>query len=292
MKIGVIGIGAMGRPIAANLLKAGHSVVVYNRTLARAADLQASGAVVTEAISEACQADVVLTMLADDVAVEAVVFQSGEFFPSFRPDRIHVSMSTISIKMVKKLTEAHAEKGGRFISAPVFGRPESAAAASLSIVAAGPADAIESVSSIFTAIAKKIFSAGKEPFQANAVKLCGNFLLLSAIEGLAESIAFTREQGIPPHLLLEILTETLFTAPFYKTYGSLMVREHYKPAGFRLQLGLKDAGLLLEEALRVGLPMPSVSTVRDQLKVAVERGLGDHDVAALALLRGKRQELV
>jgi 3-hydroxyisobutyrate dehydrogenase-like beta-hydroxyacid dehydrogenase len=288
MKIGVIGIGKMGRPIAANLLKAGHSVVVYNRTLARAASLEANGAHVAQRVSEACQADVVLTLLADDSAVETVVFQSEEFFPSFRADQIHVSMGTISINMVRKLTEAHARRGGRFISAPVFGRPESAVAASLSIVAAGPADAIARVSTIFTAIGTKVFIAGEEPFQANTIKLCGNFLLLTAIEGLAESVAFARDHGITPSLLLNILTETLFTAPFYKTYGSLMVKEHYKPAGFGLQLGLKDAELLLDEAIRVGMPMPAVSTVRDQLAAAVARGLQDYDVAALALLHPDR----
>lgn len=290
MKIGVIGMGEMGRPIAANLLKAGHSVVVYNRTLARAANLEANGALVAQRVGEACQADVVLTLLADDPAVETVVFQSEEFFPSFRADQIHVSMGTIGINMTRKLTEAHAKRGGRFISAPVFGRPESAAAASLSIVAAGPADAIDRVSTIFAAIGKKVFIAGEEPFQANALKLCGNFLLLTAIEGLAEGIAFVREQGMAPSLMLNILTETLFTAPFYTTYGSLMVEEQYKPAGFRLQLGLKDAELLLEEAVRVGLPMPAASMVRDQLTKAVARGLQDYDVAALALLHPDRPE--
>jgi 3-hydroxyisobutyrate dehydrogenase-like beta-hydroxyacid dehydrogenase len=157
MKIGMIGIGEMGRPIAANLLKAGHSVVVYNRTLARAASLEANGALVALRVSEACQADVVLTLLADDAAVEAVVFQSKEFLPCFSENRVHVSMGTIGIGMTRKLTETHAREGGRFISAPVFGRPESAAAASLSILAAGPTDVIDRVSGVFTAISKKVF---------------------------------------------------------------------------------------------------------------------------------------
>jgi 3-hydroxyisobutyrate dehydrogenase-like beta-hydroxyacid dehydrogenase len=144
---------------------------------------------------------------------------------------------------------------------------------------------------MLTAIGKRLFVVGEEPFQANGVKLCGNFLLLSAIEGLAESVAFARQQGIAPSILVNILTETLFTAPFYKTYGSLTVEDRYEPAGFRMQLGLKDADLLLEEAVRVGLLMPSASTVRDRLRIAVARGLRDRDVAALVLLRSDRSEL-
>jgi 3-hydroxyisobutyrate dehydrogenase-like beta-hydroxyacid dehydrogenase len=256
MKIGVIGIGKMGRPIAANLLKAGHSVVVYNRTLARAASLEANGAHVAQRVSEACQADVVLTLLADDSAVETVVFQSEEFFPSFRADQIHVSMGTISINMVRKLTEAHARRGGRFISAPVFGRPESAVAASLSIVAAGPADAIARVSTIFTAIGTKVFIAGEEPFQANTIKLCGNFLLLTAIEGLAESVAFARDHGITPSLLLNILTETLFTAPY----------EMWTPASNSLSPGLGlwtnvGAGSSATVSMIVGVGEPLASSI-------------------------------
>ena len=125
------------------------------------------------------------------------------------------SMGTVGIEMIRRLTEAHVKGGGQFVSAPVFGRPESAATASLSILAAGPADVIDRISIVFKAISKRVFVVGEKPFQANVVKLCGNFLLLSAIEGLAESLAFACEQGVTPRLLLKVMTETLFTAPFY-----------------------------------------------------------------------------
>jgi 3-hydroxyisobutyrate dehydrogenase-like beta-hydroxyacid dehydrogenase len=284
MRIGVIGIGAMGHPIAVNLLKAGHSIVVHNRTRARAEALRPLGAIVAKSLREACQNDLVVTMLSDDPAVEAVVFQSNDFFSSLTSDCVHISMGTIGVEMARKLTAAHARQGGQFISAPVFGRPESAASGSLLILAAGLSSAIDRGSPILAAIGKRLFIVGEEPFQANVLKLCGNALLLSAIEGLAETIAFARKQGIQPSRFLEIMTETLFTAPLYKTYGSLMVNEAFKPAGFRLQLALKDAELLLEEAFRLAVPMSSISAVKNQLRIAAQCGLGDLDVGALSLL--------
>jgi 3-hydroxyisobutyrate dehydrogenase-like beta-hydroxyacid dehydrogenase len=284
MRIGFIGIGAMEQPIAVNLLKAGYSVVVYNRTPARAEALRPAGAIVARSVREACQADVVMTMLSDDPAVEAVVFQSNEFLPCFDSARVHLSMGTIGVEMARKLTAAHAQHGGQFISAPVFGRPERAASGSLLILAAGPTAGIDQVSPILASIGKRLFVVGEEPFQANVLKLCGNTVLLSAIEAMAETMAFARKQGIQPCRFVEIMTETLFTAPLYKTYGSLMVNEVFKPAGFRLQLALKDAELLLDEAFRAAVPMSSASAVKNQLRAAVQSGLGDFDVAALSLL--------
>lgn len=274
----------MGQHIAVNLLKAGHSVVVYNRTAARAEALRPAGANVANSVGEACHAEVVMTMLSDDFAVESVVFQSKEFVSSFTPDRVHISMGTIGVELARRLTSAHAHHGGQFISAPVFGRPESAAAGSLLILAAGRTDTIDRVSPLLATIGKRLFVVGEEPFQANVLKLCGNALLLSAIEGLAETIAFARREGIQPGQLVELMTETLFTAPLYKTYGSLMVNEAFQPAGFRLQLALKDAELLLEEAFRIAVPMSSISAVKNQLRLAVQCGLGDLDVGALSLM--------
>jgi len=284
MRVGVIGIGKMGEPIALNLLKSGHSVIVYNRTPARAEALRSAGATAARSLGEACDADAVLTILSDDPAVESVVFQSTDFLRSFPAGRVHISMSTIGVEMARRLTAAHAEHGGHFVSAPVFGRPQSAADGSLLILAAGPAEVIKRVSPIFTAIGKKVFIIGEEPFRANVVKLCGNFLLLSSILALAQTITFARAHDIDAGQFLGFLTETLFTAPYYKLYGSLMVKEAFKPAGYNMQLALKDAELLLQGALRAGVLMSSANNVRDELRDAVQRGLGDLDVSALSLV--------
>lgn len=284
MRISVIGIGAMGGPIALNLLKAGHSVIVYNRTPDRTDALRAAGAVAATSIAEACKAGVVVTMLSDDAAMDAVVFKSGQFLPSFEPSCVHVSMSTISAEMARRLTAAHAAGGGRFLSAPVFGRPDAAQAAALFVIAAGPADTIEGVAEVFAAIAKRVIVAGEIPFHANIVKLCGNFLLLSAVESLAEVFRLADQQGLARDALLDILTGTLFTAPLYRGYGSLMVERRFSPAGFKLRLGLKDIELLLEAARTSQLLMPAANIIRDQLRQAAGLGLSEQDVASLALL--------
>jgi 3-hydroxyisobutyrate dehydrogenase-like beta-hydroxyacid dehydrogenase len=284
MKVGVIGIGKMGKPIALNLLKSGYSVIAYNRTPAYAEALQPWGAIATASLGDVCDADAVLTMLSDDSAVESVVFHSTDFLRSFPAGRVHISMSTIGVDMARRLTSAHAEHGSHFVSAPVFGRPQTAADGSLLILAAGPAEAIKRVSPIFTAIGKRVFIIGEEPFRANVVKLCGNSLLLSSILALAQTFAFARAHDIDDSQFLGFLTETLFTAPFYKMYGSLMVNDAFEPAGYSMQLALKDADLLLQGALRAGVLMSSTITVRDKLRDAVQQGLGDLDVSALSLV--------
>jgi 3-hydroxyisobutyrate dehydrogenase-like beta-hydroxyacid dehydrogenase len=284
MRISVIGIGAMGGPIAQNLIKAGQSVLVYNRTLERAEALRRAGATVATSIAQACQSDVVITMLANDAAVEAVVFESNEFLTALRPDRVHISMSTISAPMVRRLTTVHRSSGHGFISAPVFGRPDAAQAGALSIIAAGPKQTIEHLSEVFSAIAKNVFVIGETPFHANIVKLCGNFLLLSAVEGLAETLSLARKHGVAPDAMLNILTGTVFTAPFYRSYGSLMVEKKFTPAGFKLKLGLKDIELLREAAREVRLRMPGAALLAEQLRSAADHDLLEHDIAALASL--------
>jgi 3-hydroxyisobutyrate dehydrogenase-like beta-hydroxyacid dehydrogenase len=288
MRIGIIGTGAMGRPIAQKLLTAGHSVVVYNRTPERAEALRSRGAEIAMSVTELCKAEVIITMLADDTAVNAVVFESGQFLPAFDSERVHLSMSTISIAMARRLTAAHAGGAGHFVSAPVFGRPEAAEGAALSVVAAGPRPTIDRLSSLFAAIAKGVFVVGEIPLHANVVKICGNALLFSAVEALAEVLAFARHQGVDADVLLDLLTGTLFTAPFYRGYGRLMIDRQFTPPGFRLRLALKDVGLFLEESRGADIATPVVTAVEEQLARGVQRGLQESDVAALAeLLDGR-----
>ncbi|HKT10554.1 MAG TPA: NAD(P)-dependent oxidoreductase [Terriglobia bacterium] len=270
MKVGFIGLGNMGHPMARNLLNAGHEVTVYNRTRERAEGLRTEGANVTDNAAGACGGDILITMLADDRVTRAVVFD-GQLIPRLAPGAVHISMATISVALAQELTRAHAEAGNQFISAPVFGRPEAAESAKLVIVAAGPAETIERCQPLFGAVGQRTFIVGKEPSNANTVKLAGNFLILSVIESLGEAYALLRKSGVAPETFLEIMTSTLFAAPVYKTYGALIAKEQFLPAGFKLPLGLKDVGLVLAAAADVRAPMPVASLARDHILAAIAR---------------------
>lgn len=284
MDVGFIGLGHMGSAMARNLLKAGHHVTLYNRTRAKAEPLVAAGARVVDKPSAACGGDVLITMLADDHAVESVVFGQEGVVAALPPNAIHVSMSTISVALSDRLAEAHARAGQGYVAGPVFGRPEAAAAAQLFIIAAGGDQAIRRCQPLFDAIGQKTFGVGDKPSAANLVKLSGNFLITSIIESLGEAFALVRKSGVDPHRYLEILTSTLFSAPVYKTYGGLIAEEKYEPAGFKMALGLKDIRLTLAAADAQAVPMPVASLVHDHFLAGVAQGQGDSDWSALARL--------
>lgn len=290
MKAGFIGLGNMGLPMARNLLKAGHEVIVYNRTRERAESLRKEGAIVAEKATDACSSDVLITMLADDKALRAVVFD-GQFISSLGPGTVHVSMATISVALAQELTRAHAEAGKQFISAPVFGRPEAAEAAELAIVAAGPAKMIERCQALFDAMGQRTFIVGEEPSSANTVKLAGNFLILSVIESLGEAYALLRKSGVAPEKFLEIMTSTLFAASVYRTYGNLIAKEQFLPAGFKLPLGLKDVSLVLAAAADARAPMPVASLVRDHILAALAHGGEDLDWSSFAKISAENAGL-
>src|SRR5579884_3606060 len=245
MKVGFIGLGNMGAPMAANLLKGGHELTVYNRTAAKAQALVAQGARLAKSPAEASKGEVVFTMLADDRAVEDVVFAESGIVSAMAKHTIHVSSSTISVALAEKLTSEHAKQGQRFVSAPVFGRPEAAAAAKLFVVVAGPTDAVQACMPLFETIGQKTFHFGDKPSSANLVKLSGNFLIASTIEALSEAMALIAKGRLDQHQYLEFLTSTLFAAPVYKTYGGLIADRKFTPAGFVATLGLKDVRLAL-----------------------------------------------
>jgi 3-hydroxyisobutyrate dehydrogenase-like beta-hydroxyacid dehydrogenase len=303
MNIAFIGLGNMGSAMATNLLKAGHTLTVYNRSHARADALKSLGARVAATPGEAAAgAEVAITMLADDHALESVVFgriQTGSghneketadranLLDALPPNAIHVSMSTISVAMSRKLAAAHDERKQHYVSAPVFGRPEAAAAAKLFIVAAGPAAQIERCRPLFDAMGQKTFIAGDDASGANLMKLAGNFLITAVIEGLAESFALVRKAGLDANLFHEILTSSLFNAPIYKTYGALINSQKFEPAGFKLPLGLKDNRLLLAAAEESAVPMPMASLIRDRFLAALGQGMGELDWSAISKLSAK-----
>jgi 3-hydroxyisobutyrate dehydrogenase-like beta-hydroxyacid dehydrogenase len=292
MKIGFVGLGSMGSGMARNLIKAGHQLAVYNRTRSRTDEFKQVGAKVASSPGEAATgADAVITMLADDRALEAVIFGPGNVLESLPAGAVHISMSTISVAISRRLEAAHKEKKQEYVSAPVFGRPEAAAAAKLFIVAAGLEAQIERCRVLFEAMGQKTFFAGGEPHQANLIKLTGNFLITTVIESLAESFALVRKSGVDATQFLEILTSSLFNAPIYKTYGGLIAADKFEPVGFKMPLGLKDNRLLLAAAEEASVPMPMASLVRDRFLAAMAQGLGEADWAAIARMSAQEAGL-
>jgi 3-hydroxyisobutyrate dehydrogenase-like beta-hydroxyacid dehydrogenase len=287
MKVGFIGLGHMGAGMAANLLKAGHDVTVYNRTRTKIEALVAQGARAAASVSDACSGDAVMTMLANDDAVESVVFSDGSIIGSLPTAAIHISSSTISVALSERLEAAHAKAGQRFVAAPVFGRPDVAAAGQLFVVAAGSPDAVEAAAPLFDAIGERTFVVSETPKAANLVKLSGNFLLASVIESLGEAMALIGKAGIDRRQYLEILTSTLFDAPVYKTYGGLIAGGRFEPAGFAAPLGHKDIRLTLAAAEDLRVPLPLASLLRDRFLTLLAHGGDTLDWSAIGRLAAK-----
>jgi 3-hydroxyisobutyrate dehydrogenase-like beta-hydroxyacid dehydrogenase len=282
--IGFIGLGKMGRGMAQNLLQARYNVMVWNRTAGRADDLQKLGARVAASPADCARSGIVITMLADDAALESVVFAENGILKALPAGGLHLSMSTISVALSTRLTAAHGVARQSFVAAPVFGRPEAAAAKKLFIVVAGTASDLVRSQPIFDALGQRTYIAGDEPHSANTIKLLGNFLIATTIESFGEAFALARKSGIAPEKFLEIITGTLFTAPFQLNYGGIIARQAYEPAGFAAALGLKDVRLVLQAADAAGVPLPIASLVRDRFLSAVSHGHAEKDWAVIAKL--------
>jgi 3-hydroxyisobutyrate dehydrogenase-like beta-hydroxyacid dehydrogenase len=273
MRIGFIGLGNMGAAIAGNLVKGHHEVTVWNRSVARARPLLEAGAAIASSPREAAAGrDAVITMLADDAALDAVLEGASGLLAGLDKGALHISMSTIAVATADRLSAEHHSRGQRFLCAPVFGRPEAAAAAKLFIVAAGdPAD-IEFAAPVFSATAQRAFPVGKKPSAASLVKLCGNFMILAAIEAMAEAMTLAEKGGVQKAQLLEVLTSSLFDAPVYHNYGKALVDGRFRPPGFAAPLGLKDMRLAGQSSESLRVPMPLLGLLRDHLlqTIAVE----------------------
>ncbi len=287
MRVGFIGLGRMGSGMAANLIKAGHEVTVYNRTPGKMQPLVELGARAAGSMAEACRGDAAITMLADDAALESISFGNGGLIESLGRDAIHISMSTISVDLSEKLAAAHGKAGQRFVSAPVFGRPDAAAAAKLFVVAGGPSDVVAACMPLFEAMGQKTFHLSEHPPDANLIKLSGNFLIASVIESLGEAIALIGKAGIDRGKFIDLLTSTLFSAPVYKTYGGLIADKQFDKGGFSAPLGLKDIRLALLAAEKLRVPMPVASLLRDRLITLIATGGEKLDWSAIALLAAK-----
>jgi 3-hydroxyisobutyrate dehydrogenase-like beta-hydroxyacid dehydrogenase len=275
MKVGFIGLGRMGAAMAANLVKAGHDVSVFNRSPGKGSSLVKLGAHEAADVAGACGGDAVITMLADDDAASDIALGPGGLVDSLPKGAIHLSMSTISVALSKRLTQAHTKAGQRYVAAPVFGRPDAAVAAKLFIVAAGDAATIDVCQPLFRALGQKTFPIGTEPSAANLVKLSGNFLMASAIEALGEAVALIGKAGIDRRAYIELLTSSIFNAPAYKTYGGLIAQGKFEPAAFAAPLGYKDIRLALAAAEGLRVPMPLASLLHDRFLRLFAQG-GDH----------------
>jgi 3-hydroxyisobutyrate dehydrogenase-like beta-hydroxyacid dehydrogenase len=284
MKVGFIGLGHMGTAMAGRLVQAGHEVTVYNRTKSKVQALIDEGAHLATRVADASQGDVVITMLADDDAVEAVVFSERGVLQSLGERTIHVSMSTTGLALSKKLADAHVTVGRCFVAAPVFGRPTVAAAGKLFIVAAGEPDVIEVCMPLFDALGQKTISISEAPQAANLVKLSGNFITASVMEALSEAMALIRKAGIDPHRYFELLTSTIFTCPVFTNYGGGLANGKSEAGGFAASLGEKDIRLALAAAQMLRVPMPLASVVHDRLQTLIARGGEQVDWSALGLL--------
>ncbi len=283
-KIGFVGLGAMGLPMATNLLAAGYHLTVYNRTASKAEPLIAKGARRAERAGDVAHpGGIVVSMLADDASVKALVTGEDALAERIAPDGIHVSMSTVSPAITRELAAYHAARGSVMVAAPVFGRPSSAQAKWLWICTSGSADAKAKVKPILEAMGQDIFDFGDNPGAANVVKLAGNFMIAAALEAMGEAVAMMRKSGVDPAAALEMLAKTLFAAPVYQGYGPAIAHGRFTPAGFRLPLGLKDIDLVLQTAAAANAPMPAASLLRDRFISAIAKGRADLDWSAIAL---------
>jgi len=292
MKVGFIGLGSMGSGMARNLIKAGHQLTVYNRTKTRAEEFGNAGAKVARSPADAAsEAEVLITMLADDAAVDAVIFDPGKVLQALPVGSVHISMSTISVALSRRLATAHREKQQHYVAAPVFGRPDAAAAGKLFIVAAGAPAQLERCRPLFDAMGQKTFFVGDDQPAANLIKLTGNFVITTVIESLAEAFSVMKKSGIDPARFLEVLTGSLFDAAVYRNYGSIIAAQRFEPAGFKLPMGLKDNRLILAAAEELAAPLPLASLVHDRFVAAIAQGLGNQDWAAIARVTYKNAGL-
>ncbi len=286
MEIGFIGLGEMGAAIAANLLRAGHRVRVWNRSPERLAALVEHGAQPLASPAEALTGDALFSMLADDVAVQEV-FDAALLDQAPR-GLIHVNMATVSVALAESLAHAHAERGLNYVAAPVLGRPHVASAGQLTIIAAGPAEAIDRVPPAFDAVGQKTWRLGSLPQHANAVKIAANMTIAAAIETMGEASALLAAYGVSTNDYLDVITHSVLPGPIYQGYGTMIAEARYEPAFFKARLGLKDVRLALAAGDAAAVPLPVVSVVRDSLLEAVAHGGGDKDFAVLGQVAARR----
>lgn len=292
MKTGFIGLGKMGAGMASRLCQAGYDLTVYNRSAERLQPLIAQGAKAATTIAEVCDADVVFTMLANDAALSEVALGPSGILEHLKPGAIHVSCSTVSVALSAQLADAHSEKQQGFIAAPVFGRPDAAAAGKLFMVVAGKPELIAKIQPLLDILGQRTFIVSDNPEKANLVKLSGNFLIATVIESLGEAMALVEKGGVDRHQYLDLLTSSLFNIPLYKNYGGMIADRHFEPAGFAAHLGQKDMRLVLAAAEDLKVPLPFASILRDRFLDLAAHGGDNLDWSAVGSLAAKDAAII
>jgi len=293
MKIGFLGLGIMGAPMARHLAAAGHEVTVWNRTAAKAAPLRAAGATVaTRPVDCAIGAEVLITILGGDASVSQVLFEGDDDLISALPaGAIHVSMETISVDYAATLTATHRARGKSFVCAPIIGRGDTAEAAELTLIVGGAAADVARCQPVFAPFAKRVVHVGEDPKTAAIVKLSSNFLIAGALGAMGEAFAVVRKAGVDPQLFYELITTTNFSAPTYIYYGKNVATDVHAPPNFRTPLGLKDVSQMIDSAAALGVPMPLGELLQEQLRQAIEAGYSDLDWSAVTRIPAKRAGL-
>lgn len=281
MRIAFIGLGQMGKAMAARLIDAGHALTVFNRTRNAADELEKRGAHVAATPEALVGAELVITMVADDAATRAIWLDSG-LAARWPAGTLHINMSTVGLEVARALAQAHAQSASLYVSAPVFGRPAIAAKGELDVIAAGAPQALARCEAAFKLLAKQVFVVGERPELANAVKIARNYLLANMVQGLGEAIALTRKAGVQAGDFVNILGSTSFGCPAYRNYGRMIAEQAYAPPSFTLSLGLKDVELARTTGQSLGVPMANAALIAQQTRLAIAAGLGDLDWAALA----------
>lgn len=281
--IGFIGLGNMGEAMARNLIEAGFELRAYNRTASKAQALAHAHAVATPA-EAAREGGIVITMVANDAALEEVVHGAGGFAAALGRDGLHISMSTVSSAIARRLAQVHAQHGSHYLAAPVFGRPEAAAARKLWICQSGSDEAKRRARPVLEHLGQGIHDFGSDPGAANVVKLCGNFLILAAIEAMAEALALAEKSGLERAAVSSFFGQSIFACPIYQNYGRILAARQYQPAGFKLALGMKDVRLVRESAEAAQVPMPIGSLLHERMLASLAKGREDLDWTAIELL--------
>lgn len=285
MNIGFIGLGNLGTPIAENLLESTQPLYVYNRTVAKAQPLANKGAVICTSVNElAARCDIVFSLVSDDAALDELTLGEDGIAANLKEGGIHVSMSTILPATATSLAQVHQHHHSHYIACAILGRPEAARAKKLNLLVSGEAPIIDRVKPVLEHCgAANIWEFGTEAGAANVAKLCSNFLIVSALESMAESIHLAKRSGIDATQLMSMLTQTIFASPAYITYGNSLLKEAYLPAGFSLKLGLKDVNLVNQQAADVNIQLPFGQKLQELMNLCVAKGLGNHDWTAIAL---------
>ncbi len=293
MKVGFVGLGSMGLAMAESLVAAGHQLVVYNRSHGRAQPLHEAGARIAATPAEAArEAEVVFSMLTDDIALESVTFGESGILAGLPRGAVHVSSSTISVALSERLASEHAARAQGYVSAPVFGRPEAAAAKQLWVLAAGKASDVERCLPLLQCLGRGVTQLGESAPAANVVKLTGNFLIASMLETLGEAFALTRKAGIPPSTFLDLFSNVFGkNSVIFENYAKRIAEQAYEPAGFKMPLGLKDVRLALDAGQGLGVPLPLAELIAAQMQAAIDEGKGELDWSGLGRLAAERAGL-